>query len=75
MFWSIEKIIFLIYIRYILRMKKVIVETKTHLKLEGISCFMKKKVTRFGTGAKVDCPKEFLGKDAYLVIIDNDINK
>ena len=51
-------------------MKKVIVERKTQLKLEGISCFMKKKVTRFGTGAKVDCPKEFLGKDAYLVIID-----
>ena len=56
-------------------MKKVIVEKKTQLKLEGISCFMKKKVTRFGTGAKVDCPKEFLGKDAYLVIIDDGTEK
>jgi len=70
-----EKIIYLIYIRYILKMKKVIVEKKTQLKLEGISCFMKKKVTRFGTGAKVDCPKEFLGKDAYLVIIDDGTEK
>jgi putative transposon-encoded protein len=30
---------------------------------------MKKKVTPFGTGAKVDCPKEYLGKTVYLVII------
>jgi putative transposon-encoded protein len=29
---------------------------------------LKKTVTPFGTGAKVDCPKEYLGKKAYLVI-------
>ena len=51
-------------------MKKVEITHSTELKLKGISCFMKKKVTRFGTGAKVDCPKEFLGKDVYLVIVD-----
>lgn len=56
-------------------MKKVVVTKKTKLSLTGISCFMKKQVTRFGTGAKVDCPKEFLGKDVYLVIIDNGTEK
>ncbi|MEW5897348.1 MAG: DUF2080 family transposase-associated protein [Nanoarchaeota archaeon] len=29
---------------------------------------MEKTVTKFGTGAKVDCPKEYLGRKAYLVI-------
>ncbi|MBU1976528.1 MAG: DUF2080 family transposase-associated protein, partial [Nanoarchaeota archaeon] len=25
-------------------------------------------VTKFGTGAKVDCPKEYLGRKVYLLI-------
>ena len=28
-------------------------------------------VTKFGTGAKVDCPKEFLGRRVYLIITRN----
>lgn len=27
-----------------------------------------KKVTKYGTGAKVDCPKEFIGRKVYLLI-------
>ena len=49
-------------------MKKVKFENKTTLKIENISGFIIRKATRFGTGAKVDCPKEFLGKKVYLVI-------
>ncbi|MVT13960.1 MAG: DUF2080 family transposase-associated protein [Euryarchaeota archaeon] len=29
---------------------------------------MKRAVTKFGSGAKVNCPKEFLGKKAFLII-------
>ncbi|MEM3192460.1 MAG: DUF2080 family transposase-associated protein [Candidatus Parvarchaeota archaeon] len=29
---------------------------------------MERTVTKFGSGAKVDCPKEFLGKIALLII-------
>jgi len=36
--------------------------------LKGIVGFVKRKVTPHGTGAKVTCPKEYLGKTAYLVI-------
>jgi len=32
--------------------------------------FFKKKVTKFGTGAKIDCPKEHLEKEAYVIIIE-----
>jgi putative transposon-encoded protein len=50
------------------RSVKIKIETELHLKhLRG---FLVRKVTRFGNGAKVDCPKEFLGKTVYLVIID-----
>ncbi|MHB8361131.1 MAG: DUF2080 family transposase-associated protein, partial [Thermoplasmataceae archaeon] len=27
-----------------------------------------RRVTKFGSGAKVDCPKEFLGRRVYLII-------
>ena len=32
--------------------------------------FLKRKVTAYGTGAKVTCPKEYLGKTVYLVIVN-----
>lgn len=50
-------------------MKKVKIELKTRLEVEGILGFIEKKVTSFGTGAKVDCPKEYLGKRVFLVIL------
>jgi putative transposon-encoded protein len=43
----------------------------TELKVKGIVGFMKRKVTPFGNGAKVDCQKEFLGKDVYLVVCED----
>ena len=48
--------------------RKVKLETTTRLVVEDIVGFMKRQVTPYGTGAKVTCPKEFLGKTVYLVI-------
>ena len=56
-------------------MKIIPLELKTKLKIEGIRGFIKRKVTPFGTSAKVDCPKEYLGHDVYLVILENETNK
>ena len=50
--------------------RKVRFETRKRLTVEGIVGFMKRKVTPYGTGAKVTCPKEFMGKTVYLVITD-----
>lgn len=50
-------------------MKKVKVEPVTRLAVEGIAGFMERRVTPFGTGAKVDCPKEYLGRRVYLVVL------
>jgi len=49
-------------------MRKIKIEKKTKLVVEGIEGFIKRKVTPFGNSAKVDCPKEYLGRDVYLVI-------
>jgi putative transposon-encoded protein len=50
--------------------KKIFLEPATEIKVTGISGFLKRKVTSYGTGAKVTCPKEYLGKTVYLVIVD-----
>ena len=39
------------------------------LEVEKIQGFFIKTVTKFGTSAKVDCPKQFLGRTVYLVVI------
>jgi len=51
-------------------MKIIKLISKTELKIKNIKGFLKRKVTKFGTSAKVDCPKEFLGKTVYLVMTD-----
>lgn len=51
-------------------MKIIKLNPKTELKVKNIRGFLKRKVTPFGTSAKVDCPKEYLGRDVYLVIAE-----
>ena len=56
-------------------MRKITLSNQTELKVQNIRGFLKRTVTKFGTGAKVDCPKEFLGKAVYLVILDESDKK
>ena len=53
-------------------MKRVPVEFKTRLVIEGMEGYIGRTVTRFGTGAKVDCPKEYIGRKVYLVILKHE---
>ena len=50
--------------------KKIVFEPATEIKVVGVVGFMKRQVTPYGTGAKVTCPKEYLGKTVYLIITD-----
>ena len=59
-----EQNIYSIYI-----MKKVELTKTTQLRITGIEGFLKREVTKFGTGAKVNCPKEYLGRTVYLVVL------
>ena len=48
--------------------KRVEFKPVTEIKVIGVVGFMRRQVTAYGTGAKVTCPKEYLGKTVYLVI-------
>lgn len=56
-------------------MKIINIQPKRKIILEGIEGFLKNKVTKYGTGAKVDCPKRYLGQDVYLIILENEKDK
>jgi len=49
-------------------MKRVKLISKTKIILENVEGFLKRKVVPAGNSAKVNCPKEFLGREVYLVI-------
>ena len=51
---------------------KVKIEKSKEIRISGVCGFIERKVTSFGTGAKVDCLKEFIGKKVYLVIVEDD---
>lgn len=53
-------------------MKIIQINNQTKLVVTNIKGFIKRKVTKFGTSAKVDCPKEYLGQEVYLVILENE---
>ena len=49
-------------------MRKVTMKKQSEIRISGVIGFIERTVTPFGTGAKVDCPKEYLGRKVYLVI-------
>jgi putative transposon-encoded protein len=52
-------------------MRRIEVDKGKLVLTEGIIGFFKKTVTRFGTGAKIDCPKEYLDKTVYIVVCED----
>jgi len=55
-------------------MKKVKFNEQTELTVKNIKGFLKRKIVISGTSAKVNCPKEYLGMDAMLIILENGKN-
>jgi putative transposon-encoded protein len=47
---------------------KVKVIEANEITVKNIQAYMERVVTKIGSRAKMDCPKEFLGKKAYLII-------
>jgi putative transposon-encoded protein len=41
----------------------------TELRVSGIAGFLEGKVTPIGNGAKVGCPKEYIGRRVYIIIL------
>ena len=53
---------------FVMKRKEVEVREAAAVTVKGIEGFFEKTVTRFGSGAKIDCPKQYLGRAVYVVI-------
>lgn len=51
-------------------MRKIHVTTASEIKVKNIRGYFERKVNRFGTGAKIDCPKEYLGKKVIVLVCE-----
>lgn len=49
-------------------MKRGPVREAVALTVTGVEAFFEKTVTKFGSGAKIDCPKQYLGREVYVVV-------
>jgi len=44
---------------------------KLLIKDEKVEMIYEKRVTLYGNGAKIDAPKKFIGKRAYVIILND----
>lgn len=52
-------------------MRKIPFNPVNEINVRNIRGYFERKVTKFGTGAKIDAPKEYLGKKV-IVLVCND---
>ncbi len=50
-------------------MKKKPLIVENHLEISNIEGYFVRTVTKFGNSAKIDCPKEYLGRTVYIVVV------
>ena len=49
-------------------MRKITMQDKKFHLTDDIDFVYEKTITKYGTGAKIDAPKEFLGRKVYVLI-------
>jgi len=53
----------------ILCMRRIKMTTDDIMLTDNVETFYEKQVTSFGNSAKVDAPKKYIGKRAYVIIL------
>lgn len=49
-------------------MRKINTNFSNKIEVENIKGYFEHKVTKFGTGAKIDCPKEYLNCEVVVIV-------
>jgi len=49
-------------------MRKIKTTISNEITIKNIKGYFEHKVTKFGTGAKIDAPKEYLGKKVVVLV-------
>ena len=49
-------------------MRKIKTIISSEISVKNINGYFERKVNKFGTGAKIDAPKEYLGKKVIILV-------
>lgn len=52
-------------------MRQIQIKTGDLTIKEHVNVVYEKQITQFGNSAKVDAPKKYIGKRAYIIIVDD----
>ena len=50
-------------------MRRIKVVAANEISVRNISSYFERRINRFGTGAKIDAPKEHLGKKVIILVL------
>lgn len=53
-------------------MKRIKAQVSNEITVKNIHAYFEKVVTKFGNGAKVDAPKEHIGKKVIVLVCDSE---
>ena len=51
--------------------RKIIIKDNNFNLTDEIQVIIEKTITKFGNSAKADIPKKYIGKRAYIIILDD----
>lgn len=51
-------------------MRRIKQEVSNEIVVKNIRAYFEKSVTKFGNGAKIDAPKEHLGKKVIVIVVE-----
>mgnify|MGYP001594873288 CR=1 FL=1 len=54
-----------------MHMRKIAITRANEISVNNIGGYFERKVTKFGTGAKIDAPKEYLGKRVVILVCND----
>lgn len=52
-------------------MRKIPLNYSNEITVKGLKGYFERKVTKFGTGAKVDIPKEHMGRKVVILVYED----
>ena len=56
-------------------MRKIKTTISNEVNVKNIEGYFERTVTKFGTGAKIDAPKNYLGKKVIIIVCKDDEKK
>lgn len=50
-------------------MRRIKIEVANEIVVKNIEAYFEKAVTKFGNGAKIDAPKDYIGKKVVVLVL------